>query len=117
MTILLLLFENFRKLDGSKAPDGLSSFAVRLLKENLVVIQVKHYVRMAQISRKSKPFEVRWKFRKHPLVRRMKPFNSRQTQNRVGFLKVKCVFMLENKLKFISKVTVFDFYNVIFVNF
>ena len=42
------------KLDG--APDSLSSYAVRLLKETRVVNYVEHYHRMAQMNRKTKSF-------------------------------------------------------------
>ena len=39
-TILVIVCESFRELDGSKAPDDLSSYAVRLLNETFVVFLV-----------------------------------------------------------------------------
>ena len=41
LTILVIVGERFRDLDGPKAPDDLSSYAARLLKENFVVFQVE----------------------------------------------------------------------------
>ena len=37
LTILVIVWESVRNLDGLKAPDYLSSYAVHLLKENFVV--------------------------------------------------------------------------------
>ena len=53
---LVIFCGSVRELDASKAPDDLSSNAVRLLKKNSVLFKVEHYLRMTQMSRKSKLF-------------------------------------------------------------
>ena len=56
LTILVIVYESVRGLDVSKASDDLSRYAVRLLKKNIVDFEVDYYLRMTQMSRKSKTF-------------------------------------------------------------
>ena len=61
----------FVKLEGPEAPDGLSSLALRLLKENCVVYEEEYYLTVNQMSRKSKTFSVEriyWNFRKFHIL-------------------------------------------------
>ena len=53
-SFLLIIFDTFRELDGLGASDDLSRYAVRLLKKNFAVFYVENYLRVTQMSRKSK---------------------------------------------------------------
>ena len=55
-TILVIVCQTFRELDGPKASDDLSSYPLRLLKEKFIVFYVKHHIKMTQRSRKSETF-------------------------------------------------------------
>ena len=78
------IWETFRKLDGSEAPDDLSSSAVRILTEIFVVSQLELYLRLIQMNRESKTSEKRisLKIPRIFYITRNKTFNNkRRTRN------------------------------------
>ena len=52
----MIVCETFLELDGPRATEDSLSYAVRLLKENVVVLWVEDYLRINQRSRKCKNF-------------------------------------------------------------